>query len=215
MDWYKLEGCHAGKTGIIIGNGPSLKDVPINFLTKYPSFGTNRIYLLDGFTPTYYVCVNPLVAEQSIDEINALPCQKFVCEKWAYKFDNCLPLVSNYRPHFSLNPQAYIYEGYTVTFACMQIAHWMDFDTILLVGVDHKFTFTGQPNQEMVLEGDDPNHFSPDYFKCTRWNNPDLVRSAQAYHLAKTAYENYGKRIINLTEGSALDVFEKGVIAEW
>ena len=76
--WQELDGKHKGETGLIIGNGPSLKDVPIEFLHKYPTFGTNRIYLMDGFEPTYYASVNPLVVEQSVENINKLTSIKFI-----------------------------------------------------------------------------------------------------------------------------------------
>ncbi len=213
-NWNDLEAVHAGRIGLIIGNGPSLKDVPLEFLQKYISFGTNRIYLMQDFEPIYYVSVNPLVIIQSINQIKKLKSIKFVPVAYADSL-NALPLTSIYRPIFSLNPQKYIYEGYTVTYVCMQIAHWMGFDTILLVGVDHRYTFTGAPNQEMIMDGDDPNHFHPDYFKGARWNNPDLKRSEQAYRMARQAYESSGKRIINLTENSALTIFEKDNIKNW
>ena len=64
VNWRDLADKHRGETCLIIGNGPSLNDVPLEFLHKYPSFGTNRIYLKEGFTPTYYCSVNPLVISQ-------------------------------------------------------------------------------------------------------------------------------------------------------
>ena len=97
----------------------------------------------------------------------------------------------------------------------MQLAFHMGFETVLLVGVDHKFKMDGTPNQETTWQGDDPNHFSPDYFKGTRWNNPDLANSERAYRLAEKAYRDAGRRIVNLTEGTAEQVFEKGTVAEW
>ena len=44
--------------GIIIGNGPSLNKVPKAFLNKYPTIGSNLIYLMEGFTPTYYTNID-------------------------------------------------------------------------------------------------------------------------------------------------------------
>jgi hypothetical protein len=171
---------------------------------------------LKGFEPDYYVSVNPLVLEQSIDRIKELKSYKFVPTKFESYLSNVAPLASRHHPCFSMNPRAYIYEGYTVTYVCMQIAYYMDFDTILLVGIDHRFTYNGAPNQQVVSEGADQNHFHPDYFgKGVKWNNPDLERSAQAYQMAKDVFERDGKRIINLTEGTALDVFEKGELKEW
>ena len=216
MNWSDFEGKYKGETGLIIGNGPSLKNVPLDFLKKYPTFGTNRIYLLNGFEPTYYVSVNPLVIEQSIEKIKELKSEKFLPERYCSYFSNAAPLESRHHPCFSMNPAAYIYEGYTVTYVCMQIAYYMNFDNILLVGVDHRFSFDGNPNEEVVSQGKDQNHFHPDYFGAgVRWNNPDLERSAEAYKMAKEVYERDNKRIVNLTEGTALDVFEKGKITEW
>lgn len=207
---------HSGETGLIIGNGPSLKNVPLEFLKKYTSFGTNRIYLMDGFTPTYYVSVNPLVVEQSIEQINGLTSAKFIPKQFASRIPGAFPLVSHYSPCFSMNPRAYVYEGYTVTYVCMQLAYFMGFDTVLLVGVDHRFSFQGSPNEERVAEGPDPNHFHPEYFSNgTHWNNPDLERSEESYRMAKDVFDRDGKRIINLTDGSALDIFEKGEVENW
>ena len=62
-----MKNRHKGETALVIGNGPSLSDMPLGFLTMYHSFGTNRIYLLDGFMPDYYVAVNNLVIEQFND----------------------------------------------------------------------------------------------------------------------------------------------------
>ena len=211
----ELYNKHQGETGLIIGNGPSLKDVPLGFLRKYPSFGTNRIYLLEGFAPNYYVSVNPLVIEQSHDQIKSISAVKFLPAAYAQQLD-AFPLVSQYSPSFSMNPASYIYEGHTVTFVCMQLAYYMGFDTVLLVGVDHKFAYSGVPNQELVSDSDDKNHFHPEYFgKGVKWNAPDLERSEAAYKMAKAVFEDDGKRIINLTEGTALEVFERGNVKEW
>ena len=64
------------RTCLIVGNGPSLKDVPNTFLAKYPTFGSNRCYL--KFLPDYYASVNPLVIHQCKREINDMQCMKFI-----------------------------------------------------------------------------------------------------------------------------------------
>lgn len=214
VTWKDLADKHRGEIGLIIGNGPSLRDVPLEFLNKYPSFGTNRIYLKDGFTPTYYCSVNPLVISQFAEDIAKIDAPKFLPASYCFD-DTCLPLNSSGMVLFSQDASAWIYEGHTVTFVCMQIAYYMGFRDILLVGVDHSFKYEGAPNQENVLEGNDPNHFHPDYFKGHSWNNPDLVRSEHAYKLARAMYEAHQRRIINLTPGTKETAFEKGSINEW
>lgn len=213
MKWIDYKDKHAGETGLVIGNGPSLKTVSLDFLIKYPSFGTNGIYRLQGFTPTYYTAVNPLVIQQ-FGGIKDLKCQKFLAERFAWEFD-ALPLHSAGIPVFSKQPDDWIYEGHTVTFVALQIAYYMGFSTVLLVGVDHKFTYEGRPNQQLYMAGDDPNHFDPDYFKGKAWNAPDLERSAQAYRLARAVYEADGRRIINLTEPTEEPIFERGNLHDW
>jgi hypothetical protein len=214
VTWKELADKHKGETGLIIGNGPSLNNVPLEFLQKYPSFGTNRIYLKEGFTPTYYCSVNPLVIQQFSEDIARIPAPKFLPSSYCFD-DTCLPLNSSGVVIFSQDASQWIHEGHTVTFVCMQIAYYMGFDTVLLVGVDHSFQYHGAQNQEMVMDGADPNHFHPDYFKGKHWNNPDLMRSEHAYKLARAMYEAHQRRIINLTPNTKEQVFEKGNINEW
>ena len=215
--WKRLQNHHQGEIALVIGNGPSLNEIPVGFLEKYPSFGTNRIYLLDGFTPTYYVAVNPLVIEQFNYDIDQMDCVKFTTAFYTqHLLTDALPLYSTVIRSFGRNPEKYIYEGYTVTYVCLQLAFYMGFTTVLLVGVDHSYQFEGYPNQMMIAKGDDVNHFHPDYFSNGRkWHNPDLVQSARAYRRAKTVFDADGRSIVNLTLGSALDVFEKGDWRKW
>lgn len=212
MNWSALKDKHAGQTCLIIGNGPSLKDIPLSFLRKYPSFGTNRIYLMDGFTPTYYACINPLVIEQSAEEIFKLKSEALFLRKGSpVDGDNVFDLVSASVPSFSKHPDSWIYEGFTVTYVCMQLAYYMGFDRVLLVGVDHSYIHDGAPNQELVSKGHDPNHFDPNYFgEGVHWHAPDLRRSEYAYAMADTVFSTSAREIINLTPGTKLDIFEKG-----
>lgn len=214
VTWQDLYNKHEGETCLIIGNGPSLKDVPLDFLQKYPSFGTNRIYLLDGFTPTYYCSVNPLVIQQFTEDITRIDAPKFLPASYCFD-DTCLPLNSAGMVLFSQDASQWIYEGHTVTFVCMQIAYYMGFKNVLLVGVDHSFVYDGRPNEQRVMDGADPNHFHPDYFKGKQWNNPDLARSEHAYKLARAMYEAHGRRIVNLTPNTKENVLEHGDLHDW
>ena len=221
--WQELKDIHKGETGLIIGNGPSLKDTPLEFLHKYPSFGTNRIYRLAGFTPYYYAAVNPLVLDQFGREMlqaykgkvrRFFLSEHYLAQNLAVaQQPTVVPVRSLGDPQFFPDPRAGLYEGHTVSFVALQLAYWMGFSTILLVGVDHRYTHEGNPNQELIAQGEDPNHFDPRYFSDgNKWHAPDLVRSAEAYQMARTAFEADSRRIINLTPNSALEVFER---QEW
>ena len=89
------------------------------------------------------------------------------------------------------------------------------FSEVVLVGVDHAFSTKGIPHQEVTSAGPDLNHFDPNYFgKGYRWQLPDLATSEAAFTLARRAFENDGRRILDCTVGGALTVFPKGDLAE-
>jgi glycosyltransferase involved in cell wall biosynthesis/Tfp pilus assembly protein PilF len=207
---------HSGQRCVIIGNGPSLNNMDLSFLKDEITFGLNRIYLLDDtwdFTPTYYVSINPLVIEQSHEEISKIPAIKFLNYSGAQYFnnpENTIFLKSVPELKFSKNPAKGICEGYTVTYVAMQLAYYMGFSDVFLIGVDHNFSTSGPPNQEIISKGEDPNHFHPEYFgKGTRWQLPDLKNSEVYYKLAKQEFEKAGRRIFDATVDGKLNVFSK------
>jgi hypothetical protein len=208
---------HRGERCFIIGNGPSLSKMDLLPLKKEITFGLNRIYLLFdrlGFSVTYFVSVNPYVVEQSAEAIERLPCTKFI--GWdAGRLLSVTPdtvlIRSRSGPRFCTDVSTQgVWEGATVTYVAMQIAYFMGFSEVILIGVDHDFKTTGEPNELVVSQGADPNHFDPNYFgKGMRWQLPDLETSKVAYVLAKEAYEKTGRRIVDATVGGKLAIFPK------
>ncbi|MCX8042728.1 MAG: glycosyltransferase, partial [Desulfobacterota bacterium] len=211
-----FKNIHAGRRCVIIGNGPSLNNMDLSFLEHEICFGMNKIFLLFDrwqFRPTYYVAVNPLVIEQSTKEILNLSCPKFLSHRGIRFFEDPRDIIfikSHDRWVFTTDPRNGLHEGWTVTYVALQLAYFMGFSEVVLIGVDHHFVATGKPNEEVVSQGDDPNHFHPDYFgKGKRWHLPDLERSERSYRMAKEAFEADGRRIIDATLGGKLNVFPK------
>ncbi|WP_322807116.1 6-hydroxymethylpterin diphosphokinase MptE-like protein [Thermanaerothrix sp.] len=209
---------HAGQRCFIIGNGPSLRKMDLSPLRHEITFGLNRIYLLFpevGFTTTYLVSVNDLVLQQCADEIKALPLPKFItwrARRWFADDPNTLFLDTDYTgvENFSGDATARLFEGFTVTYVAMQLAFYMGFAQVILIGVDHNFATQGPPNAAVVSEGDDPNHFAPNYFgKGFKWQLPDLEGSERAYRMARAAYEAAGRTILDATVGGKLTIFPK------
>lgn len=207
---------HLGQRCFIIGNGPSLRRTDLSLLEHEYTFGLNRVYLLFdelGFAASYHVTVNTLVAEQCGEEIARLPCTKFMA--WhARRFVDFTPdmmfVVSRDGPRFYTTVTRGIWEGATVTYVAMQIAYHLGFRKVILVGVDHSFQTTGQPHTTVVSQGDDPDHFSEQYFgKGFRWQLPDLETSEVAYRLAKEQFERSGGEIVDATVGGKLQVFRR------
>jgi len=212
----QYQDIHAGQRCVIIGNGPSLNKMDLSFLENEICFGMNRIFLIYDkwrFRPSYYVSVNPLVIEQSTKEISSLPMPRFLSHKGIEFFEepgDIMFIAEHPEWEFSATPYSGLHEGWTVTFVAMQLAYFMGFSEVVLIGVDHHFVTPGDPNKEVVSQGDDPNHFHPDYFgKGMRWHLPDLERSEHSYHLAKSAFESTDRIIVDATYDGKLTVFPK------
>jgi hypothetical protein len=213
----KFKNAYAGKRCFIIGNGPSLNNTDLSKLQGEFTFGMNRIFLMFpelGFQTTFLVSVNDLVIEQSADDIRQLEIPKFI--SWRSRrhlepAEDIFYLYSTYTgKKFSRNAAKRLWEGATVTYISMQLAYYMGFSTVILIGVDHSFTTKGKPNETIVSEGDDPNHFNPAYFGIGfRWQLPDLDTSEVAYHMAKQAFEGSGREVLDATVGGHLTVFPK------
>lgn len=210
---------YLGRRCFILGNGPSLRKTDLSLLRDEITFGLNRIYLAFddlGFATNFLVSINRLVIEQCADEIARLPCTKFV--NWHARKDidftqGMVFLRSRYDPFtlpFYHDPRHGVFEGSTVTYVAMQLAFYMGFGTVVLVGVDHTFTTKGPAHKEVMSTGDDPDHFHPAYFgKGFRWQLPDLEDSERHYRIAKEEYEKHGRQIVDATIDGKLDVFPK------
>jgi hypothetical protein len=212
-----MKDIHRGERCFIIGNGPSLRQMDLTKLRNEVTFGLNRIYLLFpelGFTTTYFLSMNDLVIEQCSSEILALPIPKFLTWR-SHRFikptqDTHFLYTTYTGPKFARDVRGRLWEGATVTYVALQLAFHMGFEKVILIGVDHNFVTQGDANKTITSQGDDPNHFSPNYFgKGFKWQLPDLETSERAYHLAKAAYEADERQILDATVGGKLTIFPK------
>ena len=215
------QNLYSGKRCFVIGNGPSLKNTNLSLIKDEYTFGMNRIYLAFeewGFQTNFLVSVNDLVIEQCHSDFNDLKMPKFI--SWRSKdmlFPDSQPdlnthfLYTTYTgPKFNNLITHRFWEGATVTYVCLQLAFCMGFSEVYLIGVDHSFDTKGKSNQTIVSNGDDPNHFSPEYFgKGFRWQLPDLDTSEVSYKLAYQNYLTAGRQVFDATIGGKLDVFPK------
>ena len=211
-----LKDSHRGERCFIIGNGPSLKSMDLSVLRPETTFGLNRIYLLFpelGFETTYFVSINPTVIRQFADDIADLSMTKFIswnARQYVPTASDTILLRSIHGPQFSTQPEHGIWEGATVTYVTMQLAYYLGFETVYLIGVDHNFSTKGPAHRLVRADADDPNHFHPNYFgKGVEWNLPDLETSELAYRLARKAFEEDGRQIFDATVGGKLTVFPK------
>nr|WP_320011010.1 6-hydroxymethylpterin diphosphokinase MptE-like protein [uncultured Desulfobulbus sp.] len=208
---------HTGERVVVVANGPSLNNMDLCFLRHETAIGMNKIFLgLNKFRfyPKYYVAINRKVIEQSINNIKSLNCNKFISMRGSELLpEDALTYhleTQNPPARFSKDITRGIHEGWTVTYAAIQVAYFLGFSEVVIIGMDHRYQFTGQPNEARRLDGPDPNHFCPEYFGGGQnWDNPDLKNSEESYRIARTEFENDGRRILDATLYGSCEIFEK------
>ena len=215
----RLKDRHRGGRCVIVANGPSLNGMDLSFLRHEITIGLNKIHLgfeRFRFYPRYYVAVNPKVVQQSLEPIRALNCAKLISARAARDTgltDDALTyLVDTDAPpgRFCTDLCQGLHEGWTVTHAALQLAFHLGFDDVVLIGLDHRYAFQGQPNESQVMTGDDPNHFSGAYFgHGQNWDNPDLAESEASYRVALATYRQFGRTLRDATVDGACTVFPK------
>lgn len=231
-DTAELHQRHAKKRCFIMGNGPSLNKIDIDKLRSEVCFGVNSIFLMtrtNGFRPTYYVVEDNLVFAENQQEIDTyegvlkiLPrtyAEKLASRDECYVFDMDTSFYNKRDkarfsvPQFNTSATPRFYCGQSVTYINMQLAYYMGFSEVILVGMD--FSYQKPPSHDQQgnhihSHGDDPNHFHKDYFGAGKtWKDPRLGRVLRSYMRAKFEFESVGRTIVNATPGGELELFPR------
>ena len=191
------------------------------------TFGMNSIYTYReqlGFSPTYYLVEDTLVAEDRAEEINIYrDSVKFFGNHLRYcltpdEKTTWLNVILDYDPYpgfpkFSRNAVRVVWVGGTVSYLCLQLAFSMGITRVILVGFDHSYEIPSDADIEgnvITSRSADPNHFDESYFgPGRRWHFPRLERMELAYERSRIAFESSGREIVNATDGGALGVFTR------
>ena len=216
----KARDSHAGKTAVILCNGPSLNKVDFSMLADSGvyCFGLNKINLLFDrvdFRPDCIVSVNEFVIEQNADYFNTTDIDLFIDSAAATSRivkarSNVTFIHSTNFQKFARDVSVSLNQGHTVTFVAFQLAFHMGFSSVALVGADHTFAVKGAANQAVVSGERDESHFDPGYFAGgMKWHLPDLFESEVWYGRARQMYAAYDREIVNCTEGGELEVFKR------
>jgi glycosyltransferase involved in cell wall biosynthesis len=216
-----------GKRAFIVGNGPSLGQLDLAPLEHEYVFGVNSLFLLFdelGFKPDFYVVEDTLVAEDNAEIINSLSgMQRFYGRYLQYCLDDApevtwLNVVFDYGeyhnfPHFGRDAAERLWVGGTVSYLNMQLAHYMGFDEVYMIGFDHSYVIPDSARREgtvITSAEDDPNHFHSDYFgRGKRWHDPFLDRMELAYRRGRQVMESNGVAVMNATRGGKLEIFPR------
>ncbi|WP_226681942.1 6-hydroxymethylpterin diphosphokinase MptE-like protein [Sutcliffiella horikoshii] len=224
----KLKEQHMGERCFIIGNGPSLQIKDLEKLSGEVTFATNMIFSIYDETiwrPTYYVTQDLIAVQEIYDrcsDIHGLSTNnsflpldvKHINVSYSDDMTYCYIDRKNAYPNlprFSSNISNVIHEGFTVTYTAIQIAAYMGFKEIYLIGVDHNYSNAVLPDGTVVNNGDDNtnNHFTKKYKGKKPGNLPNLVLSENAYISAEIYCRKNDIKIFNATRGGKLEVFTR------
>jgi hypothetical protein len=220
-----------GERCFIIGNGPSLNKHDLNLLTGEYTFGVNSFYYKTretGYRPFFYVVEDTSVMYENIEEIRDYyaPFRFFPAayrdllpkspNTFFFSMDRGFYEKSspNYAvPRFSTDASKKLYCGQSVTYINLQLAYFMGFTEVYLIGMDFDYVIpeAHQRTGDIILSTtDDPNHFHKDYFGPGKsWKDPKLERVLANYKMAKLAFESVGRKVFNATIGGKLELFDR------
>lgn len=205
-DAYKEE-----KRCFIVATGPSLRVDDLYTLksNKTFCFGVNSILRIkDEWVADAYVASDSNFISNNLEAIEKYNCNlKFIGnsnkEYWTKEHND------SYKIHvttvgagidFSEEIEQKIYGGYgsygTVTYVCIQLAAYMGFSEIYLLGVDCNYVM-----------GSKNNHFIAEEIEDNRDHREDAM--IKAYEYAKKYTDSHGIKIYNATRGGMLEVFER------
>lgn len=231
----QLKGVYEGKRCFIIGNGPSLKASDLDKIKEEYSFAANRICNIFPETewrPTFY-CIQDENTLREMEEENiakTAETSKFffirmhsfhiVKDKLTYYNDPIFVPISQINDkegnaRFSIDANKEIYDGDNVTYMSIQLAAYMGFKKIFLLGVDHRFPYIWTEDGKLIVndlsvashfyDGAENNVGERAYLR--RGTNP--VYTTNGYKAAEEYSRRHGFRIYNATRGGALEVFER------
>jgi Protein of unknown function DUF115 len=235
----RLHNLYLGRRCFVIANGPSLAQTDLSSLASEITIGSNGLFLMFdrmGYVPTFYTVQDDLVAEGFADQINAI---KGTVKLFARELAYCLPPDSDtiyfnllpdryqryldkyknddFRPLFSERLDQAAYDGCTVTYLNLQLAYYLGCRKIYLVGLDHDYDIPAEAENEMVIEsqGDDINHFDPNYFgRGFQYTTPRVDKMEKAYLVAREFAAQRGIEIANATVRGKLEVFPRVRLAD-
>lgn len=231
--WLKKnKNLHDGGRCFIIATGPSLNQLDLSKIKNEYTIGVNGIYkIADPINLDYYIYVSEWYWKYHIDGIKNLKCKrKFLPIHFSEYLNSNNPTswINILRPRyytklgykqkvpidFSLNPHEFFYAGGTVIFLALQLAYYLGFKEVIILGLDHTYRKDDYKNKKhggyfYNTTGGDNAHFDQEYTPEGVDVHVDLEAMEHGYVIAKNIFEKSGRKILNASPNTMLDIFEK------
>ena len=223
----ELRGAYAKFDCVIVGNGPSLNEMDLTLLEGKYCFFFNGAFDLRKYADTgkaIHVCEDRLVFEDHQNALNSLSGLKFFPSDLVHLVESPDAVVVEFHrghpesrqdwpPFVDLQAALPIfYWGGTVAYLALQLAQWMGFGRIHIIGVDLTYTIPETVERDGVVltsTDDDVNHYNPSYFgKGMRWHVPRPERMLRAFERAALLPVNV-ENVVNSGVGGNLNCFRR------
>lgn len=216
----KLRENEINKRCFIVGSGPSLTKEQLDKIIGEVSFGSNRIYKMfevSNWRPKYYVIQDaydstPKNIYEKLDVKNLFVSDYYWRENGMLnKNAICYKTRRNLRQkdeiRFSKKILDGVYTASTVTYTMIQIAVFLGFEEIYLIGMDHTYANETDDKGKIVVKNNVKSHAFKD-------ENPNEVVAnisymEKAYKVAKKFCDDNNIKIYNATIGGKLEIFER------
>lgn len=214
-----LKNSKKGRRCFVVGNGPSLRVEDLNMLQNEDCFGTNEIHRIFNQTkwrPKYYLIMDRY-SKSTPSQIEKLDCEYVFLGDYYCRFNEvrrknyiCLHQHFNYNEdyyEFSDNIEKCIINSPTVSYGAMQIAAYLGYAEIYLLGFDHNYAFEFDEKGNVISTGKQNTHFFKDDVP------EDIIANVWGMTKAYEAFGRYAKEhhitVRNATRGGKLEVFER------
>lgn len=226
---YAYKDKYKGQRCFLVGNGPSLTVSDLELIQNEITFGCNRVYKMFENTtwrPTYFCMIDALIAKYSSKELaDAVSCPLFTNINTRDLMEN-KPKNLIFARNLGVNPYRvsgnfeayYVPSGATVMTFMLELAMYMGFSEIYLLGVD--CTSSLSSNGHCASGYVNPHLIQKDIERIQqRLNDPTLTaEQVAAYYFDKSTFsykvirdyaDAHDFKIYNATRGGMLEVYER------
>lgn len=206
-----------GKRCFIIGNGPSLTSDDLDKLDGEDCFASNHIYKIfdkTNWRPKYYAVTDRYIDLSDCPDKNNFRNVFIGSYRRRFNkddFDNavCLrthQMLSGKKCKFSDDIEKCVYITNTVSYVLMQIAVYMGYSEIYLLGFDHNYSLEIDEHGVIVKNDNVRSHY---YSGSNDSAVADIRSMTMSYYKMRDYCRENGIVIKNATHGGKLEVFER------
>ena len=219
---------HLGQRCFLLGSGPSLASLDPAQLDGEVVMSLNGASQLEGLRSDYFMTVAHEWWQQNVQWLDS---QKVGTRRFLPPYVGCcddgIP-TSRMRvasaaeatirgldvpQAFGLDAARLIYLGGTVVFPALQVLFYLGFAEVVLLGIDHSYAHADEEAVQKSVPSSSLEHFKPDYYTDPLRIHCDIPAMERAYRMALGAWEVDGRRLLNATPNTRLDIIPRADLA--